>query len=105
MTTESPAGAAREAAEGIERKISLHGNVRENHDLVARYWNVYLQSRGIMGKRRVEAVDVAMMMVLLKVARSVLGHVNPDDYVDVAGYGSIAGFLAAPEPFASDPEG
>ena len=39
-------------------------------------------------------LDVALMMTLLKVARTKAGSHNPDDYVDMVGYSAIAGELA-----------
>ena len=38
--------------------------------------------------------DVALMMALLKIARTKLGEHNKDDYVDLVGYGAIAGEIA-----------
>ena len=40
------------------------------------------------------SLNVALLMSLLKVARSQVGEYNPDDYVDLCGYGSIAGEIA-----------
>ena len=40
---------------------------------------------------KVEAHDVAIMMSLLKIARTKLGAVSKDTYVDMAAYGAIAG--------------
>ena len=35
--------------------------------------------------------DVAIMMCLLKIARTKLGDVSEDTYIDMAAYGAIAG--------------
>lgn len=39
----------------------------------------------------ITADQVALMMVLLKVARTKTGGLNIDDYVDMAGYAGVAG--------------
>ena len=67
-----------------------HGNKKINHDNIAKMWSAYLDF-DISGR------DVALMMVLLKVARTKAGSHNTDDYVDMVGYSSIAGELAEGE--------
>ena len=51
-----------------------HGNKKINHDNIAKMWSAYLD-RDISGR------DVALMMVLLKVARTKAGSHNTDDYI------------------------
>ena len=67
-----------------------HGNKKINHDNIAKMWSAYLD-RDINGR------DVALMMVLLKVARTKAGSHNTDDYIDMVGYSSIAGELSEGE--------
>ena len=67
-----------------------HGNKKINHDNIAKMWSAYLDF-DISGR------DVALMMVLLKVARTKAGSHNTDDYVDMGGYSRIAGELAEGE--------
>ena len=67
-----------------------HGNKKINHYNIAKMWSAYLDF-DISGR------DVALMMVLLKVARTKAGSHNTDDYVDMVGYSSIAGELAEGE--------
>lgn len=64
-----------------------HGDKLENHTNIARLWSAFL---GVP----LEPEQVALMMVLLKVARTKTGTFNIDDYVDMAGYSGIAGELA-----------
>lgn len=45
-----------------------------------------------------EAEDVAIMMILLKIARIQTGTFKPDNYIDIAGYAACA----APAPMAAD---
>ena len=61
-----------------------YGNKVENHDNIAMLWSAYLI-------KNITAHDVAIMMTLLKIARTKLGEVNKDTYIDMAAYGAIAG--------------
>jgi len=66
-----------------------YGNKRENFQNTANLWNAYLTAHSITPH------DVAMMMILLKMARTMTGSAktNEDTYVDMAGYAGIAGVL------------
>jgi hypothetical protein len=68
-------------------RAATHGDKRENHENIAALWSAYL---GIS----ISPFQVALMMVLLKVARTQAGQPNLDDYVDMAGYAAIAGELS-----------
>ena len=61
-----------------------YGDKVDNHSNIAKLWSAYLDIP-------VTAHDVALMMVLLKMARTKLGAVSRDTYVDMAAYGAIAG--------------
>ena len=61
-----------------------YGDKKENHNNIAKLWSAYL---GIS----VTAHDVALMMVLLKMARTKLGKVSRDTYIDMSAYSAIAG--------------
>lgn len=57
----------------------------ESFNLIAEYWSSYLG-------REISALDVANMMILLKIART--GNVDQrtyhrDNYVDIAGYAGL----------------
>jgi hypothetical protein len=72
-----------------------HGDKVENHGNIARLWNAYLLNKknytvGIP----LSAHDIAMLMALLKVARTQAGSHNLDDYVDLAGYAGVAAEIA-----------
>jgi hypothetical protein len=64
-----------------------HGKKRENMENIAALWTGYLDVS-------VTALDVANMMVLMKIARTKSGSHNPDDYIDAAGYAGCAGEIA-----------
>ncbi|MFF2551834.1 DUF6378 domain-containing protein [Nocardia sp. NPDC058058] len=59
-----------------------YGEPIDNLGRIASYWSTYLG-------RPISARDVALMMVLSKVAREANGH-KPDSCVDMAGYAAIA---------------
>tara|TARA_A100000172_G_C3018936_1_gene102454 strand:+ start:319 stop:588 length:270 start_codon:yes stop_codon:yes gene_type:complete len=61
-----------------------YGDKVENHSNIAKLWSAYLDIP-------VTAHDVAILMSLLKVARTKLGAVSKDTYVDMSAYGAIAG--------------
>lgn len=68
-----------------------HGDARENLSNIADLWNAYLGSKPDF---IVSGRDVAVMMSLLKVARTTTGTHNPDDYIDICGYAALAGMVA-----------
>lgn len=75
-----------------------HGDAAVNHANIAALWGAYL---GVP----VSPHQAAMMMALLKIARTKAGAVNPDDYIDLAGYAGVAGEIAgcrADQPHPSD---
>ena len=55
-----------------------------NFAFIASLWNAYLGTQ-------LCARDVALMMCLLKIARAKTGHYKEDSYIDLCGYGAIAG--------------
>ena len=61
-----------------------YGDKVDNHNNIARLWSAYLDIK-------IEAHDVALMMALLKIARTKLGAVSKDTYIDMAAYSAIAG--------------
>ena len=61
-----------------------YGDKTNNHNNIARLWSAYLDIK-------IEAHDVALMMALLKMARTKLGAVSKDTYIDMSAYSSIAG--------------
>jgi hypothetical protein len=70
-----------------------HGEKRANFERIAVLWNAYLEIRRDYGKP-LTAVDVGQMMALMKQARMQSGALNPDDFVDAAGYIGCAGEIA-----------
>lgn len=89
MTT--PARILDEAVEVVTHRGNSLGDCRVLHGRIAALWNAYLDhAEGDC----LTARDVAQMMILLKIARSMGGAGNRDHYVDMAGYAAVAGTLA-----------
>ena len=65
-----------------------YGKPEDNFAVIARLWRIYL---GVP----VNAHDVAMMMVLFKVARAKSSPGHADNLVDIAGYAACAAELGA----------
>ena len=61
-----------------------YGDKVENHNNIAKLWSAYKDVE-------ITAHDVAIMMALLKVARTKIGSVSKDTYIDMSAYGAIAG--------------
>lgn len=64
-----------------------YGSPEDNFDIIAKLWSTYLDFD-------ITAVDVAMMMSLLKVARVKSGRLHEDNFIDLAGYAACAGEIA-----------
>lgn len=65
-------------------RAASHGDMERNFTRIADLWSAHL---GIT----VTAVDVALMMVLLKVARAGSNPAHLDNWVDMAGYAACGG--------------
>lgn len=65
-----------------------YGSPEESFSTIARLWNVYLITCR-NGRDFITKTDVAMMMILLKVART-NGEPTKDSLVDIAGYAALA---------------
>ncbi len=74
-------------------RAKTHGDKSRNHGNIAALFNAYLSIRNQPGSP-LTGVDVAIMMTLLKVARTQLGATNADDFVDGCAYMAIAGELS-----------
>jgi hypothetical protein len=70
----------------------------QNFQRIADLWNVYLE-----GKTEVTPYDTSMLMVLVKVARSMASPHLIDHLVDIAGYAACAADVMPPVPGADVP--
>ncbi|MFB2530698.1 DUF6378 domain-containing protein [Paracoccus sp. p3-h83] len=69
-------------------RAATHGRPEDTFALIAAYWSAHL---GVT----ISAVDVAVMMALLKVARIRANPGHVDNWVDGAGYLACGGELAS----------
>ena len=65
-----------------------YGHPRDNFQIIAKFWNAYLSDITDI----LEDSDVAMMMILVKIARQKSNH-KRDNLVDIAGYARTAEML------------
>lgn len=92
----------REAATIVEGdRNQTHGDKERSFVAIADFWNVYLSNRPDPHEG-ISPLDVACMMVLMKLSRSVRGQPIRDHFLDMAGYAAIAGELAEAPPRGSD---
>ena len=73
-----------------QRQID-YGDKTKNHKNIARLWSAYLEYT-------ISPHDVAILMCLLKVARTKLGAISKDTYMDMSAYSAIAGEIKFNEP-------
>lgn len=75
-----------------------YGSPEDNFGRIALLWLTHLENRygdGTLGWK-LDAHDVAMMMVLMKVARLENDPGHMDSWVDIAGYAACGGNLPTP---------
>ena len=68
-----------------------YGDKVKNHENISKLWSAYKDIE-------ITAHDVAIMMTLLKIARTKLGATSEDTYIDMSAYGAIAGEIKSKEP-------
>ena len=61
-----------------------YGDKEVMHNNIARLWSAFLNVT-------ITGHDVALMMPLLKMARTTAGHVTEDTYIEIAAYSAIKG--------------
>lgn len=75
---------AKDIVNGV--RINDYGEVENNFRTIGNMWSLYLG-------RSIDAVDVANMMILLKVSRNASGHGKEDNWIDICGYAALGGEL------------
>ena len=73
-----------------------YGEPEDSFRAIAEFWETYVRERCVSKGATVciQEADVAMMMVLLKVARTICGT-KADTYIDIAGYAACAAEIEA----------
>ena len=82
MKTEEALQTAKELISGPRAKT--YGDKVVNHANIGKLWSAYLD-------KEITAHDAAVMLALLKVARTKFGNPTEDTYIDAAAYMAIAG--------------
>ena len=75
-------------------RAATHGDAERNFGLIAAYWSAHLDVP-------VSALDVAVMMALLKMARIKSSPEHSDHWTDVAGYAACGGEIATAQRSAA----
>lgn len=79
-----------------------YGSPENNFLTIANLWTAYLMAADKLNPNdyaRIDPIDVAAMLALLKIARIASGHAKEDNWVDLAGYAACGGELET-EAFA-----
>jgi hypothetical protein len=72
-----------EAQKAVENRREIYGHSTAHHELTANLWSAYLG-------RDISATEVAVMMILDKIARQRNRPNYRDNYADMAGYAACA---------------
>lgn len=92
------------ALDAVNRRPKAYGPPERNFDRIAALWTVYVDGKyaqwGDGALRHVDclqfdAVDVACMMILMKVARIEETPDHDDSWIDIAGYAACGAECAA----------
>lgn len=87
------------ALDAVNRRPKAYGPPERNFDRIASLWQAYFDGKHEPGSFVSEtcftAVDVACMMVLMKVARIEETPDHDDSWIDIAGYAACGSECAA----------
>lgn len=67
-----------------------YGTPEDNFSEIAALWSVYLRTK-------LKPKDVAVMMMLMKIARIKTGNAKSDNWIDIAGYAACGGEIEGAE--------
>lgn len=73
-------------------RINQYGNPEDNFKVIASFWDTYLRSKYSIPDEIIKDKDVAIMMILFKVARESNNH-KRDNLVDIIGYAECSNRL------------
>lgn len=75
-------------------RASQYGGAEDSFLAIASFWTIYLRNKGILADDKVViALDVALMMDLMKTARLTANPMHYDSWLDKAGYAACGGSL------------
>jgi len=82
-----------EAIEQVGTKAEKHGDTHRSFVMISEMWSTYIaHSKVLRPEEGVSPRDVAQLMAILKICRSVYVS-GKDHYVDATGYTAIAAML------------
>ncbi len=73
---------------GGQRAID-YGDKYVNHSRIAALWNMWVSETKPKDDQYIEAYDVAMMMLMVKIARLMHSPGHADSHLDIAGYAAV----------------
>lgn len=82
---------------------ATHGNAEDNFATIAEMWEAYIKAACIAGDAAnydlcISPKDVAIMQILLKIARAASNPEHLDNWLDMAGYAACGGDIATGGP-------
>ena len=84
-----------EASSTLEERRERYGRPYENHKRIADLWNAYFTGT----KRSISPADVAIGMILVKIARLQESPEHYDSLMDIAAYAAVAHSIIGEENF------
>ena len=81
----------------LKDRNSTYGSPEDNFRRIATLWNAYLSIRPTDVGAPLGPIDVAQMMLLMKVARLAHNPTHKDSWVDTAGYAACGAGIALAE--------
>lgn len=83
----------RAASDAVSRRPRQYGPPEQNFERIAALWRAHLSNK--YGRAcHLDNSDVALMMVLLKVARLEADDTHADSWIDIAGYAATGAEVA-----------
>jgi len=87
----------KEALKQITTKADQHGDTEASFTMIGQMWSIYIQHAAVIrGQTEVDSSDVAQMMAIVKLVRSLYGN-GKDNYVDGAGYTALSAMMQTKE--------
>lgn len=74
----------------LSDRRKTYGPPEKNFEIIAELWNAYWHNKGA---ENFAAQDIAVMMVLMKVARLIETPEHLDSWIDIAGYAACGAEL------------
>ena len=90
-----------------KERPGVHGHAENSFKMIGDLWTEYLAHVfAVRNNNTIRPYDVARMMEMLKIARSIYGDPsNADNFTDSIGYAALAGMLQLPDrPFGNSAE-